>query len=419
MTAQRRYSLRLALTAGLTTLIVLAGAGVSYALWTTSAQVSSTATAATVGVSQTVPTPIGLNLTYSSGSRKAASPVTVTNTSTHSGTVTLSVGVISATDVNFPGAVAVEMAVVTSANNCASNSNLSGATTGVLSTSTSVSVSVALAASASAIICVQTSITSQNLNAFSGKSLTGRLASTVAVGTWTSSTAVQQFTQSASAAVVYPALACTNASNFEARFAWSPTPMAPTTYKLYVNGTLVPNQADGYNSYVLVNSTNVPFASFPQGTATVLVTKVLTGGGEEVIGDGSVTLGSSTNRTYQCGSGGSTGTATPTPPPIGSLTCGGGNGSNYIMYSFPANTGFEGSTVYKIYVNGIFVYDYTNGYYTVVQMYNNTAPQVTSAVYGSGVKTVEVQQSVGGGAYVTAYTGLINIGNGNDKLTCG
>jgi hypothetical protein len=372
-----------------------------------------------VGVSQTIPTPIGLNLTYASGSRRAASPVTVTNTSTRSGTVTLSINALSATDPNLPGAIAVEAAVVASANNCASNSNLSGATTGVLSTSTSLAVSVALAAGASAIVCVQTSITSQNVTAFSGKSLVGRLSSTVAVGTWTSSSAVQQFTQSVSSAVVYPALACSNASNFEARYAWSPTPMVPTTYRLYVNGTLVPNQADGYNSYVLLNSTNVPFASFPQGTGTVLVTKVLSGGAEEVIGDGSVTLGSSTNRTYLCGSGGSTGTATPTPPPVGSLTCGGGNNSNYIMYTFPANTGFEGSTVYKIYVNGIFVYDYTNGYYTVVQMYNNTAPLVNSALHGSGTKTVEVYQSVNSGTYTLAYTGLINIANGNDKLTCG
>jgi len=98
-----------------------------------------------------------------------------------------------------------------------------------------------------------------------------------------------------------PQLVC-QSSIWYATFSWSPTPFTPTTYHLYVNGVQVTAQgADGYNSYVQLSPTNVPVGSFPQGTATVEVRKVIAGGLEETIGFGTVVLGSAAYRTYLCG----------------------------------------------------------------------------------------------------------------------
>ena len=98
-----------------------------------------------------------------------------------------------------------------------------------------------------------------------------------------------------------PLLTCQSSIWF-ATYSWSPTPYAPTTYRLYVNGVQVPaTGADGYNSYVQLLPSNVPASSFPQGTATVEVRKLLTSGLEETIGFGSVILGSASIRTYTCG----------------------------------------------------------------------------------------------------------------------
>jgi signal peptidase I len=98
-----------------------------------------------------------------------------------------------------------------------------------------------------------------------------------------------------------PALVC-QSTTWMATFSWSPTPFVPTTYRLYVDGIQVPaTGADGWNSYVQLTSANVPAATFPQGSATVEVRKVVAGGGEQVIGFGTVMLGSAGYRTYLCG----------------------------------------------------------------------------------------------------------------------
>ena len=86
-----------------------------------------------------------------------------------------------------------------------------------------------------------------------------------------------------------------------ATFSWTPTPYLPTTYTLYVNGIQVQaTGADGWNSYVQLSSNNVPASTFPQGTATLEVRRVTSGGTEVVIGDGTVVLGSAGTRTYTC-----------------------------------------------------------------------------------------------------------------------
>jgi len=98
-----------------------------------------------------------------------------------------------------------------------------------------------------------------------------------------------------------PALTC-NSTVWMATFSWTPTPHVPTTYALYVNGIKVQAAgADGWNSYVQLTSNNVPVSQFPAGTATVEVRKVLSGGAEQVVGTGTVALGTAGYRTYLCG----------------------------------------------------------------------------------------------------------------------
>ena len=87
-----------------------------------------------------------------------------------------------------------------------------------------------------------------------------------------------------------------------ATYSWTPTPNAPTTYTLYVNGTSVrPTGADGWNSYVQLNLYNLPSGSPAAGSYYVEVRQVLTGGGEQVIGNGTVVIGPDSYRTYTCG----------------------------------------------------------------------------------------------------------------------
>jgi hypothetical protein len=98
-----------------------------------------------------------------------------------------------------------------------------------------------------------------------------------------------------------PLLTC-QSTTWMATFSWSPTPYTTTQYTLYINGIQVQaTGADGWNSYVQLTSSNVPASQFPQGTATLEVRKVLTGGQEVVIGDGTVVLGAAGYRTYTCG----------------------------------------------------------------------------------------------------------------------
>jgi hypothetical protein len=100
---------------------------------------------------------------------------------------------------------------------------------------------------------------------------------------------------------VLPLLTCQSAT-WIATFSWSPTPYTPTQYTLYINGIQVQaTGADGWNSYVQLTSNNVPASQFPQGTTTLEVRKVITGGHEVVIGDGTVVLGAAGYRTYTCG----------------------------------------------------------------------------------------------------------------------
>ncbi|HEY5320318.1 MAG TPA: hypothetical protein VIJ76_05525, partial [Galbitalea sp.] len=98
-----------------------------------------------------------------------------------------------------------------------------------------------------------------------------------------------------------PLLSCQSAI-WIATFSWSPTPYTPTQYTLYINGIQVQAVgADGWNSYVQLTLINVPASQFPQGTATLEVRKVIAGGQEVVIGDGTVVLGGAGFRTYTCG----------------------------------------------------------------------------------------------------------------------
>jgi hypothetical protein len=71
---------RLSLLAGLTAFFTLVGGGGALALWSTSASVTSSAAAATTGLTQTLQTGDPLKVIYSSTVLSAAGAVTIANT---------------------------------------------------------------------------------------------------------------------------------------------------------------------------------------------------------------------------------------------------------------------------------------------------------------------------------------------------
>ena len=84
--------------------------------------------------------------------------------------------------------------------------------------------------------------------------------------------------------------------------------------------------------------------------------------------------------------------------------------------AWPKLTGYEAEVVYKIYIDGVFVADHTNGYYTTEAF----TPAIASlATFGSGTHAVQVRQSVGGAAYTVTGNGTLLIAAISNNLTCG
>ena len=102
-----------------------------------------------------------------------------------------------------------------------------------------------------------------------------------------------------------PSLTCTS-TTWEGRFSWT-TPVgvdqSTLRYNLYVGGVKLNNVADGWNSYVLLNSATVP-RTIPMGRSAVLVTRIMPNGSETAVGTSTVNIQyfqTTTDRTFMCG----------------------------------------------------------------------------------------------------------------------
>lgn len=144
-----------------TLLLVLLGAGSAAAYWTTQASLESRATAATVGLEQSLTLTDGaspLAGTYSAENLALAGTVTITNTGSRAAEYTLAIGPGSASSPALPAAVQVAAAPVADALDCSPGATLSGARTGTLETG--VTLRGELGVGVTATVCVQTSLTS-------------------------------------------------------------------------------------------------------------------------------------------------------------------------------------------------------------------------------------------------------------------
>lgn len=235
---------RLALVAGLSAFLVLAGTGVATAAWTSAASTTGSVTAATTSLT-IVGTP-SLTTTYAFAGTAAQSPtivrtMVVTNTGTAPLNYSLAVGGVAGNTL----APLVTLRLWTITGTCSTLADLA-ATTGTLAAPPPLP-SGALSASpgGSYTLCVATSLNS-TIFASQGLSVTPTLTITGTVGSnWTTSAADATFTQSVYQMSNPTGLICTPASNGKSvTLSWTaPTANGSTanvTYQISEAGTAGP-----------------------------------------------------------------------------------------------------------------------------------------------------------------------------------
>lgn len=440
---------RVGIIAALVTALVLGGAGASFALWTATAGVSSSASTASVGVSHTL-TGSTLDQTYTSSSLVAVGVVTVTNVSSRDGQYSTSVSATSVS-ANLRSAVTVEIGTTAS---CTPTATLVGSSTGTLAAA--VTKSGSIAAGASVALCVRTTMTAAGVTANPSTTLQASISSSVAVGTW-SATAATVLTAAQSVGAAAPAaplpLAFTNSgirstitndslciargwetgSSLVRGSNCQQTQLSEWRFLAAGNGTYY---VDSYrNQYTQANlrwhaeTTTSPVTAAStaaiakqQWTVTqrsdgqyqflnAAVNQCLTVGANNVMTTAACNE-SSAAQGYRI-----TTIGTPVPAPV-TLTCA-SNNTNFLTFSWPVLAEYQQTVVYKVYINGVFHQDRTDGYNPYVQLSSDQTPKVLISTYGSGVKTVEVKQSIGGGEWTSVGTGLMNIQAGTNNLLCG
>lgn len=443
---------RLALTAGLTTLIVLAGATASWALWVASASLSSSAGGATVGVTHALSAPT-LGVTYSSTTTAAVGTVRVTNTSSRQGTYSLALTATS-TSPSLRSAVAIEIGTTAS---CTTTATLSSPVTGTFAAA--VTKTGTIAAGAFVDLCVRTSMTTAAIAANPTTSLAATVATSIAVGTWSATASPTiTFTQTVASATfsvnssawywlgstLNTALclegrdsgtvsgtdvvqdACTAPTGSAANELFRFTPTTNGFYRIVYKAA--PTLAIGVAS----PGNNRPVQLLAD-TGTLMEWQVVANA------DSTITL-LNRNATTRCLTipGSSTAAAVSmqlstcvpdspsqkfavtmfrnaTPAPV-ALSCSADGYTAY--YSWPALTGYEAEVVYRVSIGGILVNPHARGtgWDPTVQFGNGS---ITVGTYGSGSKTVLVEQNVANAGWTTTGTGTLVLAATAPFLLCG
>jgi hypothetical protein len=445
---ERWNPVRFGFTAGLTVFVLLAGTGVSYAWWQSTAGASSTSSAATVGVSQTLSGTPGLANTYTAAAPVAAGVVTVTNSSSRPGTYATNFTATSASSTLRP-AVAVQVGTAAS---CTPSATLGSPVSGNFGST--VTYTGSLAAGASIALCVKTTMTSAAITANSAATLTATAASSVLVGTW-SATAPQavSFVQTVTTA---PSSAIDSGAWYRVKKAASPERCAQLTYPGGTN-TATTSPCDGNLSlatqlwrftptsggyYKIVSKEapstwwSVPSAASGQPVQLSTATGTTQQWLAEKNADGTYSFKLRADNTLCATRTGSANGApinvatcaandaeqsftlqmfeTATPTPI-TLTCTGDGFTRY--FSWPQLVGYQTEVVYRVLVGGSVstVHTRATGYDTVAQ-FGSTA---TLGAYGAGLKSIEVQQSVAGAPWTQVGTSSLLISSTNPVLQCG
>lgn len=171
MTTRRLLAARAKLIAAVTTLLILLGAGGAAAYWTASATLESSASAATLGVTQ-LDRLDGLATEYTAGALTTAGVTTLRNDGTAPGRYTLTVSAQSSTALTR--ALTVSISQVASAEQCTPGAALSPLAQGALTPSAPTlsargDLAAKSAAGDSVVLCVRTSLPAQSVFLLGGE----------------------------------------------------------------------------------------------------------------------------------------------------------------------------------------------------------------------------------------------------------
>jgi hypothetical protein len=162
--------------------MLLAGTGTASAYWTARTSLEGGATAASVGLEQTLlPTTqtTPLATTFSTTKRATAGAVSLRNTGTRAGTYTTTLRSAGASNSQLAGAITVRVGTVASAEACTPTATLGSPKTGTLPPGSSLQLTGQLDPGAKAVLCVQTEMTLGGAIAHAGKQRTLEVASTL------------------------------------------------------------------------------------------------------------------------------------------------------------------------------------------------------------------------------------------------
>lgn len=452
MTARERVerpggfrNLRLAVVAFIATFAILGGSGAAFAFWVASANVSTGAATATVGISQAL-SASSLQHTYTGTELAAVGVVTVTNSSTRQATYSTVVSATSSSS-SFPSAVSVAVGTGT----CTTTSTLANQEIGTFASP--VTHTGTLAAGASVALCVRTTMNSAGVTANASAALAAAVATSATVGTWSTaaSTAIN-FAQS----VVAPPPPVDRAAWYKIQVE-SPTRCIKTSGSSMVSGScsldsqwtanagaywrFIPTDSGFYRIVSMASNSTSWWSVGSTANNTAMVTGAGTGANQQwsisANSDGTLAFqlrGDPTKCAASSGNGNGAGMrievcaandidqswaldelGEATPAPV-ALTC---TGDQYTRYfSWPALTYYQGEVNYRVFLNGVLDSTHTRGtgYDTTVQFGNLTTTAANSG--GAGSKVVQVQQSVGGAPYTVVGTGTLVI-TSTGFLQCG
>ena len=437
MTRRARVLLTLALSA----VLALTGASVSYALWSTSVAVTSTASTATVTVGHAL-TGSTLAVTYGPTTTAAVGVITITNTGTRDGSYSLALTATSASS-TMRAATAVEVGTAAS---CTTTATLTGAVTGTFAAT--VTKTGTIAAGASVALCVRTSMTAANVTANASATLAASAATSITVGTWSASAAAPiAFAQSVAAPTGFQSVEGNRYKIYNANICisstWDYTQISrgavsggdcnndqTSNWRFYNDSSGAKYIARAFNTgstpdnrWNATSATALNLAASAATTAqrwmitvradsTYQIQNVAQSKCVAVASGGTILLETCNASSAAQGFTFET-VANSTPDPV-ILTCG-GNGSNYIWYSWPQLTGYEAEVDYKVYIDGTFVRDHLDGYYSTEQFLFVDLPAYAKTV---GVHTVQIQQSVSGAAYTVTGTGTLRVAATSFNLSC-
>lgn len=456
-TTPPRAGWRTALTAGLVVLLTAVVPGSSWAAWTAGDSATSTARAASVGITQQLSGSTLDTFGYSASTTRAVGTVTITNTSTREGDYTLTVtgtAVPGTPDAAaFLGAVAVEIGT---SGDCTPLATLGGPASGTLASATAYTGE--LAAGASVVLCVRTTMTTAAITAHAGKELTGTLSADITVGTWTAEATPLGFAQTVAAATAHDP---------GSGWYWLGNDAVPTRcvadrwhgsggqWRLWLE-TCSSAQGTGSNMLYRFEATSDGFMRLvPIHQQTRYISATGSGVGEHLtgvaspsspltewkltaVGAGVYQVSSRTNANL-CWSTAGASTAEGSllllaacdpssaaqryrltlleivvPPPV-TLQCSTAGPTSWLGMSWPVLTGYQEHVTYTALMGGLPVSSpATSGYYTTLQL--QSGGNVPGSL--SGPVHVEVWQSVMGGTPTLTGSRTIHINPVTKAMSC-